>query len=77
MARIDLPDGFTLYDDIEDLRGNQMQKNVEKAHGPHATWADGTPVWLCPLCKCNKSFDPETPNKQGEHCDGECPCHDA
>jgi hypothetical protein len=76
MARIVTSDGLVLYDELSDLRGDAMQKNVEKAHGPWAKWSDGSFVRLCPLCKCQKSFDPDTPNQQHPTCDGECACHD-
>jgi len=81
MARIELQDGMVLYDDIEDLRGNERDKNLEKVFGPQAviTLAGGR-LWhvrLCPMCRCIKSFDRDTPNTVLEGCDGECPCHDA
>jgi hypothetical protein len=81
MARIDIPGGMSMYDDIEDLRGNERDKKLEKALGPEAVitlkvgrkWK----VRRCPLCDCIKSFDPLVPNKLINDCDGECPCHDA
>lgn len=81
MARVDLPGGQSFYDDIEDLRGNERDKKLEKALGPEAVitlksrrkWK----VRRCPMCDCIKSFDPEVPNTRLDGCDGECPCHDA
>lgn len=80
MVKVIRPDGLVLYDDYVDLRGDETHKNIEKVHGPNAVikLADGTDwvVKQCPLCKCNKSYDPDEPNNCLEGCDGECPCHD-
>lgn len=79
MVKISTPDGAILYDEWDDLRGNETHKNIEKAHGPDAilTMADGSKwrVNRCPLCDCHKSFDPDVGNVVKHGCDGECPCH--
>lgn len=75
MARIVLANGLTGYDDYADLRGDEKQKNIEKAYGPEAI-VNEWHVRRCPICNCIKSFEPTTPNTVLLGCDGDCPCHD-